>query len=394
MKIVKRIFFWLLLTLIVLVVLAGSFLIYFTVIDFQPQPVELTKPVKPSQATIITKDEFSFITWNIGYCGLDKNMDFFYDGGKKVRPTDSAFQKNLNGVFRFLANQDTADFVFLQEVDTLAKRSYYANEVNLLAQALPGHISNFATNYNVKYVPLPIFNPMGEVLSGIVTFSKDKPEISERYSFPVNYPWPTKIFMLDRCFIMQRYKLQNGHELILINTHNSAFDNADLLRQYELWMLRSFVLHEFAIGNYVVLGGDWNENPPAYDDMKYYSCYRKKAGLPKIPLDYMPDNWHWAYDKSEPTNRDVIEAYRPGYTPTTTYDFFVTSPNVIVENVKAIPLGFEFSDHQPVYMRIKLDDNALNYCSEDCKDIITDLQDTIQMMKDDNPKKYKKPVKK
>ena len=28
--------------------------------------------------------EISLLTWNIGYCGLDKEMDFFYDGGTKV----------------------------------------------------------------------------------------------------------------------------------------------------------------------------------------------------------------------------------------------------------------------------------------------------------------------
>jgi endonuclease/exonuclease/phosphatase family metal-dependent hydrolase len=168
------------------------------------------------------------------------------------------FQNNLNGVFKFLSEHDSNDFVFLQEVDTFAKRSYYANEVTLFSDAMPSHTACFATNYNVKFVPVPILNPMGEVISGIVTFSKAHPYLSERYSFPVNYPWPMKIFMLDRCFMLQRYKLKNGHELVLINTHNSAFENAGILRQYELWQLRSFVLEEYAAGNYVVTGGDWN----------------------------------------------------------------------------------------------------------------------------------------
>jgi endonuclease/exonuclease/phosphatase family metal-dependent hydrolase len=198
-----------------------------------------------------------------------------------------------------------------------------------------------------------------------------------------------KIFMLDRCFLLQRYKLQNLHELIVINTHNSAFENADLLRQYELWMLRSFILQEYAQGNYVVVGGDWNQNPSDYDNMRYYSNYTKKKGTPKIPEDYLPENWHWAYDKKIPTNRDVYEAYRPGFTPTTTYDFFVTSPNVVVEQVQAIASGFEFSDHQPVYMRVRLDDNPVNSCSEDCMDIITDLQDSLLLFKEGKVKKGK-----
>jgi endonuclease/exonuclease/phosphatase family metal-dependent hydrolase len=389
MKAVKIILQYLLFTIIVVVVLIASFLIYFTVIDYKPVPFETLKVSDRPVSTTLDKDEFTFVTWNIGYCGLDKNMDFFYDGGKKVRPTDSSFQKNLNGVYNFLAENDSADFIFLQEVDTLAKRSYFTNEVSLFSNALSNYKKSFATNYNVKYVPMPLLNPMGEVVSGIVSFSKASPDISERYSFPVNYSWPLKLFMLDRCFIMQRYKLKDGHELVLINTHNSAFDNADVLRQYELWMLRGFLLAEYAEGNYVVVGGDWNENPPGYNNVKYFSCFRKKAGLPMIPENYLPENWHWAYDPKMPTNRDVDAAYRPGYTQTTTIDYFVTSPNVIVEDVKAIPTGFEFSDHQPVYMRIRLDNDPLHTCSEDCRDIISDLQDSLKMFNEKKPVVWK-----
>ncbi len=389
MRTAKLILLYLLFTFIVMTVLVGSFMLYFTLIDFQPPPVEVINSKEPLEVPL-ESDEFSFITWNIGYCGLDKKMDFFYDGGKKVRPDDSSFQRNLNGVYKFLAEQDTADFIFLQEVDTLAKRSYYANELTVMSDALSNHVKCFATNYNVKYVPLPVMKPMGEVISGIVTYSKPHPDISERYTFPVNYTWPMKIFMLDRCFLMQRYKLKDRRELIVINTHNSAFENADMLRQYELWMLRSFILQEYAIGNYVVVGGDWNQNPADYDNMKYYSCYHKKTGTPKIPENYLPEDWHWAYDNKIPTNRDVYEAYRPGFTPTTTYDFFVTSPNVTVEQVKAIECGFTFSDHQPVYMRIKLESDPTRFCSEDCRDIISDLQDSLKVFKEGNSKKGKK----
>jgi hypothetical protein len=121
--------------------------------------------------------------------------------------------------------------------------------------------------------------------------------------------------------------------------------------------------------------------------MKYYSCYHKKTGLPKIPEDYLPENWHWAYDRKIPTNRDVDEAFRPGFTPTTTIDYFVTSPNVSVIDVKAIESGFEFSDHQPVYMHIKLESDPMKTFPEDCRDIITDLQDSLKIFKEGKQKK-------
>ncbi len=33
--------------------------------------------------------------WNIGYCGLDASMDFFYDGGEQVRPSEEKVKENL-----------------------------------------------------------------------------------------------------------------------------------------------------------------------------------------------------------------------------------------------------------------------------------------------------------
>ena len=104
MKTAKIILQYFLFTFIVMIVLVGSFMLYFTLIDFQPPPVEVINVKVPLEAPL-ESDEFSFITWNIGYCGLDKKMDFFYDGGKKVRPDDSSFQRNLNGVYKFLSGK-------------------------------------------------------------------------------------------------------------------------------------------------------------------------------------------------------------------------------------------------------------------------------------------------
>ena len=56
--------------------------------------------------------EISFLTWNIGYCGLDKDMDFFYDGGTKVMTPKATCLDNLNAVLGFLKSNDSIDFHF------------------------------------------------------------------------------------------------------------------------------------------------------------------------------------------------------------------------------------------------------------------------------------------
>lgn len=380
-KILRIIFRTLLIIIVLLLIACGSALYYFIKNDYKPAVSEELAVIKGNTLNIAGKNEFSFISWNIGYCGLDKKMDFFYDGGKKVRTPDSVFQENLNGVFSLLSDYDSVDFFMLQEVDTCSKRSYFTNQMHILREALPYHEVVYAANYQVSFVPVPLLNPMGGVNSGLLTFSSYKAESYTRYAYPVNYPFPMNLFMLDRCFILMKVPLANGKHLVVINLHNSAFGDADMLRQYELWMLRGFLLREYAAGNYVVAGGDWNQNPPGYEKGYYYSGFFKNFSTPLIPADYMPEGWTWCYDPLCPTNRDVYEAYREGFTPTTTYDFFLCSPNLVIEQVAAIDCGFTYSDHQPVYMRISLNDDPMASCSNDCLDEIVLLRDSLNQIR-------------
>lgn len=369
-----------LIILVILIVALAGFLVYSTLNDYSPPATETIKPAGAPGQRHITYAELSFITWNIGYCALGKEMDFFYDGGKNMRPDPALYNQYLNGVFNFLAKNDSIDFMMLQEVDLNAHRSYNTNQVDAIKEALPSHTYAFAMNYNVDFVPMPPTNPMAGVQSGQITYSKYAPVAADRYAYPLNYPWPMKLFMLDRCFIMERFRVVNGRELIVINTHNSAFADADQLRLYELWMLRGFMLNEYEKGNYVIAGGDWNQSPFDHDSLNFFGNYFRLPGVSTIPADFWPQGWTWAYDRHTPTNRNVDEAYRPGLTPTSILDFFIVSPNVKVLGTKVLPTNFEFSDHQPVYMRVQLQEDPLEICPDVCAEVIQMLQDSIQKL--------------
>ncbi|MEI6766222.1 MAG: endonuclease/exonuclease/phosphatase family protein [Bacteroidota bacterium] len=374
-----------------LLVLFAAFLIYSTCSMYKPAAVEKAELINNSISSRIAINEFSFITWNIGYCGLGKEMDFFYDGGKSVRPDATGFQKYLNGVFSFISNNDSVDFLLLQEVDRNSRRSYYQDEASLFSQALSGHAAAFSKNYDVGFVPVPLFKPMGQVNGGIMTLSRWQPTEATRYDYPLKYSWPTRLFMLERCFMLERYNLLDGKELVIINLHNSAFADADLMRQYELWMVRGFAMEEFGKGNYVVMGGDWNQSPPGFGKLNYYSSFNKKQGATEIPPDFIPPGWNWGVDKKNPTNREVYEAYRPGLTPVTTLDFFITSPNIKIQDAHVVPQAFGSSDHEPVYMRVRLLSNPLDYSPAEVKDYVKILQDSLAGIQTKN---VKKPVKK
>ena len=109
-----------------------------------------------------------------------------------------------------------------------SKRSYYLNEFDTISSQLANHLAFFGTNYKVFFVPQPVTEPMGKVLSGVATFSRYSPVSSIRYSLPGDFGFPTQLFYLDRCFIVNRYLLTNGKELIIINTHMEAFDAGEI----------------------------------------------------------------------------------------------------------------------------------------------------------------------
>jgi endonuclease/exonuclease/phosphatase family metal-dependent hydrolase len=161
-----------------------------------------------------------------------------------------------------------------------------------------------------------------------------------------------KLFMLDRCFLVQRHPVENGKELVVVNTHNSAYDDGSLRKQQMNYM-RDFLLEEYGKGNYVIVGGDWNQTP--YGCRPELPSHRfDTVNLTFVEKDYPDAKWTWAYDQDTPSNRRVTTPYDRATSLTTIIDCFLLSPNVILEEVEAIDVNFRYSDHQPVRLRARL----------------------------------------
>lgn len=320
--------------------------------DYKPKAEEAAEVLEPKEALpLLEKDTLVFYDWNIGYCGLGKESDFFYDGGKMVRPSRVLSEKNFKGFMETIAKwKADADFIHIQEMDRNSKRSYHTEQFQQAFETLGNFKAVFGKNYDVKYVPIPFFEPMGKVLGGIGTFYKYRDaEKPVKYAFPSNFSWPKGLFFLDRCFVKHRFNLKSGKQLIVINTHNSAYDGGTLKKQ-EMAYFKKYITEEYAKGNYVVVGGDWNQIPPGYQPLKEKSDYEEMP----VPSDFIEKDWVFAFDKNVPTNRKVDFTYEPGKTYTTVIDFFLLSPNVELLEVKGEDMGFEYSDHQPVRMVCRL----------------------------------------
>lgn len=349
-KLIGKLFRIIVVLITILVITGLTFFIWQTVNEFDPEPFE--KINLSGEATEIP-DTLTLTTYNIGYCGLGSDMDFFYEGGTMVRPEKETFDRYLGGVMQRLGSFTASDFILLQEVDTLAKRSWYANQYRLISIKLNQYHPYFAINYK-SWVPMPILQPMGKVRAGLVTLSKALPTEAERHAFSSGYSWPMSMFMLKRCFLLIRYNTGDGKQLVLINTHNSAFGDAAEIRASELAQLKKLMTNEYSQGNYVLIGGDWNQNPAVFDSTAVLDRYLVKTIKPPIPADFLPEGWQYAYDPQHSTNRDVDIPYTEGKTKTTLIDFFVLSPNIQLISAKATQTGFKESDHQPVTIKVVL----------------------------------------
>ncbi|MBN2727946.1 MAG: endonuclease/exonuclease/phosphatase family protein [Bacteroidales bacterium] len=320
--------------------------------DYKPPMSDTLNIVEGNNQFLFPDEEVSIITWNIGYCGLGQEMDFFYEGGKNMGPNKELYQQYINSVFKMVSGMDSVDFVLLQEVDFGAKRTYNDHQDSVFMKALSEFSFASAANYKVPYIPFPIFNPMGRVNSGVMSFSRFIPDYAARIQYPGSYEWPMKVFFLDRCFIIMKFDLENGKEFILVNTHNSAYSDAADIRLTEMQFLKSFLLDWASRGNYVMVGGDWNANPPGFDTLAINNGDKVYFAGQSVDSDFMPQGWQWVYDPSMPTNRDVASPYFKGQTKTTLIDYFLCSPNIEVHKVKTLDEGFAVSDHNPVYLNV------------------------------------------
>ena len=373
-------------TILFLVILAtlifGGIILYDTIYIYKPTQKEILELSGKGFSQTPQDSIISVFSWNIGYCGLGKDMDFYKDGGKGVRPTEEQFQKYLNGALNLISKYDSSDIFLLQEVDTSSKRTYYVNEATFINQFLPRYSSVFAKNYDVRFVPFPLYNPMGDVVSGLMTLSKIKSQEAFRNPYTSHYSWPKDVFLLRQCLIYSKYKMNGGKYLVILNTHNSSFDSDNKLGEEEIETIRTMMLDEYNKGNYVIVGGDWNRNPPDFDFTKFNDGNAGRKTESALGSGFLPTGWKCIYDNSKPSNREVNEPYIKGKTKTTIVDYFIISPNLELIYNKTISSGFEFSDHQPIYMKVR------------AKMPVIPIQKTI--VKDDKPKKIikKKIIKK
>ena len=247
-----------------------------------------------------------------------------------------------------------ADFTFLQEIEAdPSTRSYGIEEAERM-RTETGLDTAHARNYKCAFVPYPI-PPIGKVSSGIMTLATAPIASAERIALPSPFKWPVSVANLKRCLMPVYIDLEGTDaQLVLVNLHLEAYDDGEG-KAAQTAALKSFLEQEYAKGNYVIAGGDFNQTFPGGLDK--YPIKNAELWTPGTLDDSMlPDGWRFAYDTSAPTCRLDNQPYDAGSDATQHYviDGFILSPNVELTSVQTQDDGFRFSDHNPVLLNIRL----------------------------------------
>lgn len=349
-KILKSIIF----ILLAVVLLGGAYIGYMIFTDYKPEE-KITLEIENNKIDKIQTDkEVSITTFNIGYGTMDDTVDFFMDGGKMSRGVSKEKTlENMDGIINILKDLNS-DILFLQEVDVKATRSYKINELQLLKDNFSDYSNTFAINYKVPWVPIPLSNPHGQVLAGLTTFSRYNISEAIRHDLPGKSSFFVQLGDLDRAMAVHRMPTENGKELVAINAHLSAYDEGGLIRKVQLGYIKTILEEEYAKGNYVIIGGDWNQQIPGTNAMDFPTIEEWPDWLQDIPEDFVPKGYTWAYDKTVGTSRTVATSYTEGENLLSVIDGFLVSDNIEVISTVGSNESFKYSDHNPVTITFKL----------------------------------------
>ena len=344
--------------LVVLISIVSLLIIGFLVLfvtEYCPDDVEKLKSDGESIYKLEKGATLNIVTYNIGYLSLDSSQDFFMDGGQGIMPeTNANVQNNLYGVKRYIKEKG-ADIYLFQEVDYKAKRSYKVNQYEELKAGFGG-TATYATYHKCLYIPYPLTNPVGYVHSGMMILNKYAGE-TERVAFDSAYNFPMSMVMFKRCLMVQRIKIENTEdELVIINLHLEAYDNGTS-REKQLNKLKEIMIEEYEKGNYVIAGGDFNHTFPVVDKTKYPVLDDSHFSAKEIPEDYLPEGFKYAVDDTNPTSRLLDKSYDANDENTQLYviDGYILSPNVKLNSVKTVSNDFKYSDHHPVEINVTLE---------------------------------------
>ena len=303
-------------------------------------------------------EEYTLISYNIGFAAYTPDFGFFMDGGDESRAASRESVLNvMDGITGFLSQND-ADIYVIEEVDFDSDRSYHVDEREIIENSLVGYSRVFAQNYDSPYLFYPFTCPHGASKSGILTLSKFPITSSLRRSLPIEESL-MKLVDLDRCYSVSRIPAPDGKELVVFSAHLSAYTSDGKVSTEQVKMLVSEMQAEYEKGNYVIAAGDFNKDLIGKGSevfgVKNQDC-TWALPLPDGIFDGTNISLSVPFDENDPVPscRNADGPYNPEQYVITP-DGFIVSDNITVTSSEVMDMGFIYSDHNPVRLTFILD---------------------------------------
>jgi endonuclease/exonuclease/phosphatase family metal-dependent hydrolase len=290
-------------------------------------------------------ESLDIVTWNIGYAGLGAGSDFVADGGAHyLPPSRQAALDNAAGIGAFLATQNDADLVLIEELAEAGPVNRWVNPRRRIDAALPDRERIFYADFRTRLMPFPLRLNHGQ---GI--YSRRAIAGTDLVPLPAE---AQRIFGVRRRYAATVARLAGPQHWTVASVHLAAFDDNAVVRTRQLRQLLAWASAEYKSGRHVVLGGDWNlQLADTY--FPHTTEQRFLFWVFPFPQGALPAGWRIACDPSTPSVRTNERPYVAGQNYTTIIDGFIVSPNVAVDSVRGFDLGFAHSDHQPVRIRVR-----------------------------------------
>lgn len=380
---VKRLLQILIGLVIVVVIIVGGYVVYVMANYQRLGDVSLEVMGSHASQTVQTNQEYQALTWNIGFGAYADDYSFFMDEctlRQDVEGVGSAGD-NIVGEYSTARNEETAkrltdgviesigslssdgfDILLMQEVDVDSHRSYRVNQVDAITSAYketnPQFV--FANNFHTVWLHYPIFDPIGDIQSGLLTASRFEIDNAERYGYTIDESFPTKFFDLDRCFSVSYLPVEGSEaQLVVVNSHMTAYSSSNNIREQQLRELMNFVQAEYDKGNYVIIGGDFNQ-VLATDAERGITNWQNAEEIPTwvgtLDTALLGDDFRVVYASNEygiSTCRDSSFPYQVGENYEVVVDGFIVSANVDASATN-IQENYKFSDHNPVMLTFSL----------------------------------------
>ena len=234
MRILKRSALTLLAIITTLALVVGGYVLYMQH-QYYRIPDHLKLPIGNNQAaTLTTGKVYTATTYHVGFGAYNHQCSFFMDAGELKSGTKTRGKygtarskavvlTDTKGVEKVMQAQQ-ADFMLFQEIDTNSTRSKHVNQVRMVENKFHGYGYVFANNFHSAFLMWPLTDPHGSVQSGLLKLSRYHIGSATQRQYPVTNSFISKFTDLDRCFAVTTIFVTNGKQLLLINSHMSAYD--------------------------------------------------------------------------------------------------------------------------------------------------------------------------